>query len=47
MQKEKAKNQNKESNAHTSQKFGRQFAEVLRNMEELEDEWDQTQMVSF
>jgi len=32
---------------HTSQKFCKQFAEVLRNMDECEDDWDQTMMISF
>ncbi len=47
LQKERQKNQNKASNQHTSQKFCREFFEVLKNMEEQEDEWDQTQMISF
>ena len=42
-----AKSKNKESTQHTGQKFMKQYAEVLRNMESQEEEWDQTQLVSF
>ena len=33
--------------ASLGQKFLKQFNEVLRNMENSEDDWDQTQLITF
>ena len=33
--------------ANLGQKFLKQFNEVLRNMENSEEDWDQTQLVTF